>query len=152
MSAATAVESPPVVIVVQRTEILRHGHTRQRKPYTLYKVYATTPGGDAIAEELRTFDALDVGEQLVTMEPRCADDGVTVDSYTVRRVRDLGEQVDAAATHANEVRRRRSAARAVLVGERPAEPPANELSELRERMDALETRLELVLSIVRGET
>jgi hypothetical protein len=79
--APTVKFDQPRTIVVQGTEVLRTG-SGQKGPWTLYKVHATEQTGVPIREELRTFDALPLGEIEVTAEARIVED--RIESYTLK--------------------------------------------------------------------
>lgn len=140
MSAPTDVGLEVRTIIVEQLELLRNGYSpRTRKPYKLYKVHAKDLNGDAIANELRTFELMS-GTVTVSFDPRTDDDG-NVESYTLREVRT-----------ATDIRERRREARDALTGRTPARPitPTSEGDEhaaLKARVDALEARLEAFIAI-----
>jgi hypothetical protein len=136
VSAPTDVALEARTITVDRLEPYRSGYTNGKR-WTLYTVHALDEKGDPIGgPPLRTFQPL-AGTVEVSFDPRHDPVG-NIESFTLRDT-----------SKVTQLRARRSEARAAIVGHSrtPATPPANELDALTQRVDELEARLELALSL-----
>jgi hypothetical protein len=144
MTTVTRFDTREREIIVTGLFKLRGGRSANGRGWVLNELKATELDGTPIAESLRTFNKLE-GTERVTFKPY-TDDGGALAHWTVERVKT-----------AESIRASRNEARAAVMGEPAPREATNDpalttrVDELERRCADLDSRMEILLDLVRSE-